>query len=277
MSEKTIFRVVKNPENPYVMINKSVLQDKRLSWRAKGLLCFMLSMPDNWEFHREHLMEFATDGKHTLRVTLKELEEFGYTKLSAERGKDGRITKWITAVYESPRSLAPQEVYPDVDLPHVAKQHVVNQPLSNNNINTNNDFNNINNIVHFQKKCTEVDGNGLATRDELQKIFDRLWDYYPVKKGKQTAYKAFLRHMAGKTLAQAENVAKEIWQGLVGMLQEYRWKQEFKEHECPNFFISSHPHGSTFFNQARWLDEYETDGDKFIAKLRMENLKRRPF
>ena len=37
MSE-TIFRVEKNAENPYVMIDKNVFEDTSLSFKAKGIL-----------------------------------------------------------------------------------------------------------------------------------------------------------------------------------------------------------------------------------------------
>ena len=102
-----------------------------------------------------------------------------------------------------------------------------------------------------------------------------MWDYYPVKKGRQNAYATFLKLCANKTLEEIENLSKEIWEGLVGMLQEDRWLREFKEHECPKLFIPHLPHGSTFFKQKRWLDNYEEDGDKFIQALRVKNLPRK--
>jgi len=42
-----IFRVHK--EN-YVMLDKGFLNDTRLSWKAKGLLAYMLSLPNDWSF-----------------------------------------------------------------------------------------------------------------------------------------------------------------------------------------------------------------------------------
>ncbi len=44
---KTIVRVNKR-SNPYVVIDKTALNDDRLSWKAKGVLCYLLSLPDDW-------------------------------------------------------------------------------------------------------------------------------------------------------------------------------------------------------------------------------------
>ena len=37
-NDKTIIRVAKNKDNPYVMMNKAGLNDSRLSFKAKGIL-----------------------------------------------------------------------------------------------------------------------------------------------------------------------------------------------------------------------------------------------
>lgn len=48
------------------MIRNEVVRDKRLSYRARGLLCAMLSYPDNWSFNRDWLAE-QTDGEGPAR------------------------------------------------------------------------------------------------------------------------------------------------------------------------------------------------------------------
>ncbi|TKI88055.1 DNA-binding protein, partial [Bacillus wiedmannii] len=46
-----IFRVKK--DNNYSVINNTGLKDKRLSWKAKGILAYILTLPDDWVFYRE--------------------------------------------------------------------------------------------------------------------------------------------------------------------------------------------------------------------------------
>jgi hypothetical protein len=103
---KTIVRVIKNRD--FLQVSHTPLYDKRLSLKAKGILCIMLSMSDEWEFRREHLLTLCSDGRDSLRTALKELQEFGYVTLNSERDEKGRIQKWIMLVCEDPKTLADQ-------------------------------------------------------------------------------------------------------------------------------------------------------------------------
>jgi len=99
---KTIYRVVKNKNNPYVQINKTCLEDTRLSWKAKGLLSYMLSRPDDWVFHRKELVTHSNDGLDSLKAAIKELSLYGYVKIVGEKNKEGKFMGWATHVYEQP-------------------------------------------------------------------------------------------------------------------------------------------------------------------------------
>ena len=50
-----IIRVIKDKSNPYVMLNKTCLRDEKLSWKAKGLHSYLLSLPDDWQIYIEDL------------------------------------------------------------------------------------------------------------------------------------------------------------------------------------------------------------------------------
>ncbi|KAB1363607.1 DNA-binding protein, partial [Bacillus thuringiensis] len=52
-----IFRVKKDTN--YSVIHNTPLRDENLSWRAKGLLAYMLSLPDDWTFHATELSQHA--------------------------------------------------------------------------------------------------------------------------------------------------------------------------------------------------------------------------
>ena len=43
-----VIRVRKRPNN-FVMLDKTFLEDDRLSFKAKGILAYLLSKPDNWK------------------------------------------------------------------------------------------------------------------------------------------------------------------------------------------------------------------------------------
>lgn len=46
MDTSTIFRTVKNPDNPFVMIDKRPLEDPDISLAAKGLFAYLSVMPE---------------------------------------------------------------------------------------------------------------------------------------------------------------------------------------------------------------------------------------
>ena len=98
-SKKNIVRVQKNKENPYVMINKSCLNDTNLSWAAKGLHSYLLSLPDDWEIYVDELIKHTSAGRdHTYRV-VNELLEHGYMEKVQYRC-EGKILGLNYTVFE---------------------------------------------------------------------------------------------------------------------------------------------------------------------------------
>ena len=98
-SKKNIVRVQKNKENPYVMINKSCLNDANLSWAAKGLHSYLLSLPDDWEIYIDELVKHTSAGRdHTYRV-VNELLEHGYMEKVQYRC-EGKILGLNYTVFE---------------------------------------------------------------------------------------------------------------------------------------------------------------------------------
>ncbi|MFJ8220883.1 DnaD domain-containing protein [Bacillus cereus] len=95
-----IFRVKK--DNNYSVINNTGLKDKRLSWKAKGILAYILTLPDDWVFYREELSQHAKDGINSLRAGMKELKEYGYIKRFPIRDEKNKIVRWETIIYEIP-------------------------------------------------------------------------------------------------------------------------------------------------------------------------------
>lgn len=94
-----IIRVEKNGN--YTVLHRAALNDARLSWKAKGIIAYMLSMPNDWVFYLEELTKHASDGEKSFRSGFKELKEFGYVKRYPVY-EDKKIVRWETIVYESP-------------------------------------------------------------------------------------------------------------------------------------------------------------------------------
>lgn len=94
-----VFRVNRN-ENYTHMANHH-FRDRTLSWKAKGILSNMLSLPDNWDYSLAGLSTLANDGLSSTRAAIKELEEHGYLERKPIR-RDGKIADWEYLIYEKP-------------------------------------------------------------------------------------------------------------------------------------------------------------------------------
>lgn len=92
-----------NKTKDYSVISNRHLRDKNLSFKAKGLLSLMLSLPDDWDYSIAGLETFASDGSSATRSALKELEAFGYLTRRPIR-ENGRIKDWEYNIFEIPQA-----------------------------------------------------------------------------------------------------------------------------------------------------------------------------
>lgn len=97
-----IIRTIKR-ENPFVMIDKSCLEDSNLSWKAKGLLAYLLSRPDDWKIYVNDLISRAKDGRDSVYSGLRELIEAKYIFKQRLFDEKGRFAGWEYRVYEHPQ------------------------------------------------------------------------------------------------------------------------------------------------------------------------------
>lgn len=116
-------RIQKDKENPYVMINKETIQDKRLSWRARGVMAYLLSLPDDWKIYIKELSDHSRDGEHVTAKSLKELIDTGYVTRELIRNKKGYLKGYNYTIHENPRlnkdnsRNKPKLNYPQPDIP----------------------------------------------------------------------------------------------------------------------------------------------------------------
>ncbi len=94
------------PHCGYTQIDNRVLRDKRLSYRARGLLSELLSYPDGWEIDLVRLSRESdsVEGRDALRSAMRELDGVGYT--ARVRQQDRETGQWSTRteVYDVPLS-----------------------------------------------------------------------------------------------------------------------------------------------------------------------------
>jgi hypothetical protein len=74
MSVVRIHRV----ENKFLMMDKTCLYEPSLSWGAKGLHTYLMSLPAGWRVKVSDLKNRSTNGRDSVRGLIKELETYGY-------------------------------------------------------------------------------------------------------------------------------------------------------------------------------------------------------
>lgn len=94
-----VFRI--NKTKNYTVMSNYHLQDKNLSYKAKGLLSCMLSLPDDWNYSVRGLASISKEGIKAINSMLKELEENYYLKRERKQENNGRFY-YEYNIYETP-------------------------------------------------------------------------------------------------------------------------------------------------------------------------------
>ena len=130
-------RVVKNTN--FTTINNEFIFNKDMSLKAKGLLCHLLALPNDWKLYVEEVEKHHKDGKASIYSSFKELTDNGYMKREQIR-ENGKFKGYDYVVFEKPYTEKP-----NTEKPNTEKPYTENQPLLKTNntkdlikVNTNN-------------------------------------------------------------------------------------------------------------------------------------------
>ena len=99
----SVIRVQKR-ENPYVTIDKTCLNDPTLSWKAKGLHTFLVSLPEDWNIYVKDLIKRSLEGRDAVLATFRELEKAGYLHREIRRKSNGQSMGTDYTVFEIPQN-----------------------------------------------------------------------------------------------------------------------------------------------------------------------------
>lgn len=172
-----------NKTKDYTVMSNYHFKEKNMSLKAKGLLSLMLSLPDNWGYSVEGLVNICKENETSINTALKELKTFGYlsvTKLMPNQTTNGRI-EYIYNVYEKPN------IKQDIEKQGVENLGVEFQGLENQGLlNTNNKDKEIynNKLLYKKKKNKELVPPTLEEIKEycLQRKnnvnYKKFYDYY---------------------------------------------------------------------------------------------------
>lgn len=155
----------KEKKENFTVIDNAIFKDYEISYKAKGLLCQMLSLPDEWEYSIEGLAKLSNDGVSAVRSALDELKEAGYFRREQVR-KDGKIAKIEYVISETKKC-----------------ENLVVENLKQENLKQEN-------RRQLNTKELNTDKSNIK---EYTSEFENLWKLYPKKQGKESAKKSYIR------------------------------------------------------------------------------------
>lgn len=203
----------KEKKSNFTVIDNGIFKDHSLSMKAIGLLCIMLSLPDNWHYSIAGLTAIVNDGETAVRSALKELQEAGYFRRETVK-KDGKIVRFDYVISEYKNCEKPLVEIPQLENPHVENQAQVNTNRSNTK---------------------------LSKTKEIYTEFEKLWELYPKKQGKDKAYKSYEKARKSGTTYD------DVYRGILA------YREFLEAMETDMQFVKM---GSTFFSQKAWEDDY---------------------
>lgn len=198
-----------------------------LSYRAIGLLTYLLSKPDHWEVSVAHLVNVSKDsaapsGRDAIYSTIRELESKGFITKGPKRDESGKMDGMEYVVHDVP--LTPE---PHTDEPDAANPTQVNTEV----------------IVN-----TEVSKTPSSSDDDAAAIdaaFEAFWKAGMRKVGKQKAKTIFKRK-----LKESKQQPHEFATMLINDIKARIELQQMG-------FDKLHP--ERYLSNQRWEDEYADD------------------
>lgn len=167
---------VQTREKPFVQVDKTPINDDRLSWKAKGILIYLISKPNDWKVRVQDLVKHAKDGKAAVYSGLEELAECGYIIRQQIRDEDGTFSEMEYLVFETPQLTdSPYTENQNADKtpdksdfsPHTENRYTEN-PHPENRTYTNNDLTN-NDLTNNEKPMVGWLGDKSQNKPEAKK------------------------------------------------------------------------------------------------------------
>lgn len=87
---------------PFTVLYKSAIRDRRLSFEMLGFLTYMLDKPPDWEFTISGMAKERGVGKDTVRRLVGRLEEVGYLMREQSHDGSGRFSANTYVLQEKP-------------------------------------------------------------------------------------------------------------------------------------------------------------------------------
>jgi hypothetical protein len=109
---KTEYARVEHSDKPYTRIDNDVIRNKNLSWKARGLLAYLLSHSEGYQVRIDTLHTFSKDGHGSTLSGIKELKKAGH--MYFVKKQDPQTKQWLAGYWViSERSEQPNTLTAD--------------------------------------------------------------------------------------------------------------------------------------------------------------------
>lgn len=88
---ETIF-IKKIKHSNFTTVDNGFVRNTSLSWKAKGILLYLVSLPEDWILNLNELKTHASDGISSLRAGINELKLNGYINVTFIKDEKGKFT-----------------------------------------------------------------------------------------------------------------------------------------------------------------------------------------
>ena len=228
----------------FTQVSNAVLRNVNLSWEARGFLCYLLSLPDDWSFSIKGLVKQTGATEHTVKRLVRELQLEGYVVLTRHTNDKGKVVKWTWDIYETGKK-AQMLKSPQVEITTSGKNQMVAKPDSGSTTCGKTASIQITNInKDLNKQITKENKQQGDVVSEVEKMFIEFWSIYPKKVDKKGSFRAF------KNIPKLKETFPGILQALEIQKQSEQWTKNRGQ------FI---PNPTTYIHQERWLSVNERE------------------
>lgn len=228
----------------FTQVSNAVLRNVNLSWEARGFLCYLLSLPDDWSFSIKGLVKQTGATEHTIKRLVKELQIEGYVVLTRHTNERGKVTKWTWDIYETGKKVQMLKS-PQVEITTCGESQMVAEPDSGSTTCGKTASIQITNInKELNKQITKENKQQGGVLSEVETMFLQFWSIYPKKVDKKGSFRAF------KNIPKL----KEQFPGIIKALEIQKESDQWTKNHGQ--FI---PNPTTYIHQERWLTVNEAD------------------
>ena len=100
----------KKKKQNFTQVCNTWLKDTTLSAKAKGIICFLQSVGDDWDYSIKGLATQFNDGEESIASGIRELVKAGYITWERHRNASGQLEGNDVFLHEKPKRENPKQV-----------------------------------------------------------------------------------------------------------------------------------------------------------------------